>query len=283
MESRRGTSLFIVLILVHLVAISHQVDRGGGSLLERSIFALLSPVQRGTAATVNGVASTWRGYVDLRGVREENARLRERLGVLERTLQQKQHLAREAERLRTLLDLQQTLPLETIVAQVVARDGVPWFRTFTISKGSKHQVKLNAPVLSPAGVIGRVIGIGPHAAKVQLLLDRDASVGVLFARTRVTGVTEGQVGLADSGSHELLIKYVSSLADVVLGDAVVTSGLDQIFPKGLMVGRVIRVGGGSGLFKEIYVAPSAHFDAVEEVLVVRPAPAAPTDITELVQ
>jgi rod shape-determining protein MreC len=283
METRRGTSLFVVLILVHLVAISHQVDNGGGSLLERSIFSVITPVQRAVAAGVGGVTSTWHGYVDLRGVREENARLRERVGILERTLQQKQHMAREAERLRGVLELQQSLPIETTVAQVVAREGVPWFRTFTINKGSKHGVVLDAPVLSPTGVVGRVIALGPYAAKVQLLLDRDSAVGVLFTRTRVTGVTSGQAGLADSGSRELLVNYVQSLADVVLGDEVVTSGLDQIFPKGLTVGRVVRIGAGTGLFKEIYVAPSVHFDEVEEVLVVKRAPAVPIELSESVQ
>jgi rod shape-determining protein MreC len=283
METRRGTSLLVVLILVHLVAISHQVDSGGGSMLERSIFAVITPIQRIVSAAVHGVTSTWRGYVDLRGVREENARLRERVGFLERTLQQKQHLAREAERLRGVLELQRTLPIETTVAQVLAREGVPWFRTFTINKGSRQGVLLNAPVLSPTGVVGRVIGLGPYAAKVQLLLDRDSAVGVLFTRTRVTGVTSGQAGLADSGSRELVVNYVQSLADVVLGDEVVTSGLDQIFPKGLTVGRVVRIGAGTGLFKEIYVAPSVHFDELEEVLVVKPAPTRPLELTESVQ
>jgi rod shape-determining protein MreC len=272
MEPRRGTSLFVVLILVHLIAISHQVDSGGGSLLERGVFSLFSPVQNGVAAAVYAVESTWKGYVDLRGVRAENARLQERLHVLELTLQRKQHLAREAERLREVIGLQQKLPMETVVAQVVARDGVPWFRTFLINRGEKHGVELNKPVLSSTGVIGRVIGVGPYAAKVQLLLDRDASVGVLFARTRVTGVTRGQVGLADAGARDLIIWYVPSLADVVLGDVVVTSGLDRIYPKGLMVGRVVRVGAGAGLFKEIYVSPSTQFDAVEEVLVVKTIP-----------
>jgi rod shape-determining protein MreC len=283
METRRGTSLFVVLILVHLVVISHQVDSGGGSLLERSIFAVITPVQRAVAAAVGGVTSTWRGYVALRGVREENAQLRERVGILERTLQQKQHLSREAERLRGVLDLQQTLPIQTTVAQVVAREGLPWFRTFIVNKGSRQGVVLNAPVLSPTGVVGRVIALGPYAAKVQLLLDRDSAVGVLFTRTRVTGVTSGQAGLADSGSRELLVNYVQSLADVVLGDEVVTSGLDQIFPKGLTVGRVVRIGPGTGLFKEIYVAPSVHFDEVEELLIVKPAPAASQELSETVQ
>ena len=280
MEERRGTVLFVGLILLHLVAISHQVERGGVSLLERAIFTVLSPLQNGVAASVHTVKSTWTGYIDLRGVRDDNARLRERNRYLEVTLQEKQDMAREAERLREILELQQLLPMQTIVAEVVARDGMPWFRTFTINKGTAHGVVLDSPVLAPTGVLGRVIGVGPRAAKVQLLLDRQASVGVRIRRTGVTGLTEGQVGLADVASHrELIVRYVPNMADVLVGDDVVTAGLDQIFPKGLMVGRVSRVLAAPGLFKEIYVTPSAQFEQVEEVLVVKPSPE-PFEITE---
>jgi rod shape-determining protein MreC len=287
MEERRGTLLFVGLILVHLVAISHQVDRGGVSVLERVIFSVLSPVQIGVGASVRTVSNAWHGYVDLRGAHRDNAQLRERLRELELALQEKEHLAREGARLRELVGLQQVLATPTIVAEVIARDGVPWFRTFTINRGSRDGVVLNAPVLAPTGVLGRVIEIGPHAAKVQLLLDRQASAAVLLQHggaDGVNGVTGGQVGPGEQNSRELLMQYLPSLTEVEIGDAVVTSGLDQIFPKGLMVGRVSRVQSGSGLFKEVYVSPSAQFDAVQEVLVVKPTPTdRTTDMTEAVR
>jgi rod shape-determining protein MreC len=288
MEERRGTLLFVGLILVHLVAISHQVDRGGVSVLERVIFSVLSPVQSTVGGVVRSVSSAWHSYVDLRGAHRDNAALRERLRILELTLQEKQEAAREGIRLRELAGLQEQLATPTIVAEVISRDGVPWFRTFTINRGSGDEVALNAPVLSPTGVLGRVIEIGPHAAKVQLLLDRQASAAVLLQHTMpdgrlqdVNAVTGGQVGPGEANSRDLLMQYLPSLAEVAVGDPVVTSGLDQIFPKGLMVGRVSRVQSGSGLFKEVYVTPSAQFDAVQEVLVVRRGPTAPAaEMTE---
>jgi len=82
-------------------------------------------------------------------------------------------------------------------------------------------------------------------------------------------VVSGQVGFSDTGSSDLVMKYVRDLADVVAGDVVVTSGQDRVYPKGLVVGRVRSVGKGAGLFKEILVEPSARFDQVEEVLVVK--------------
>lgn len=275
-DARRSRLVLGALVLGHLVVISRQVDAGGGaSLLERIVFAVLTPLQRTVAGAVRGLREAWTSYVDLRGVHEENLRLRERIRTLETQLQERQHLAREAERLRELLELRRILPMETVVAEVVARDGLPWFRTVTVNKGKEDGVGLNAPVLSPTGVVGRVIELGPHAAKVQLLLDRDSGVGVLMERSRVTGVLQGQVGFADSGTTDLVMKYVPALAEVAVGDVVITSGLDRIYPKGLVVGRVNSVGKNSGLFKEVLVAPSARFDRIEEVLVVRGSEEAP--------
>jgi rod shape-determining protein MreC len=268
-DARKNGFILVGLVLLHLVVISHQVDRGSGaSLLQRMVFAVLSPVQEAVAAAVRGVERAWGGYVDLRGVREKNDRLEERLSILETQLQEKQYKAREAERLRELLGLRELLPHRTIVAEVVAREGMPWFRSITINKGREAGVALEAPVLSPTGVVGRVIWVGPRAARVQLLQDRDSGAGVLIERSRVKGVVAGQVGFAESSSGDLVMKYVPELADVVVGDVVVTSGQDRIYPKGLVVGRVRLVSPGS-LFKEVLVEPSARFEQLEEVLVVR--------------
>jgi rod shape-determining protein MreC len=271
-DARKSRFILVGLVLLHLVVISHQVDGGSGaSLLQRMVFGVLSPFQEAVAAAVRGVGRTWTGYLDLRGVREKNLRLEERLSILETLLQEKQHKAREAERLRELLQLRADLPHKTIVAEVIAREGMPWFRSITINKGREAGVAVEAPVISPTGVVGRVIAVGPRAARVQLLQDRDSGAGVLIERSRVKGVVAGQVGFAESSSGDLVMKYVPEMADVVVGDVVVTSGQDRIYPKGLVVGRVHFVSPGS-LFKEVLVEPSARFDQLEEVLVVRGEP-----------
>jgi rod shape-determining protein MreC len=177
--------------------------------------------------------------------------------------------AQEAERLRELLALRQEIPMDTLAARVVGRDGVPWFRSLTIDKGEADGVALDAPVMSPTGVVGRVFAVGPHAARVQVLLDRDGGAGVLLDRSRVPGVVSGQVSGPEAGAEDLVLKYVPERADVVVGDVVVTSGLDGIYPKGLVVGRVRFIGKGSSLFRDIRVEPSARFDRLEELLVVR--------------
>jgi rod shape-determining protein MreC len=268
--ARRSRSLLVGLVLVHLVAISHQVDGGGGvSLLQRGLLGALSPLQRGVGAVVGGVGEAWRGWAFHRETYEENRRLEGRVRQLETELQARSFQAQEGQRLRELLGLRQAVPMDTIAAQVVGRDGVPWFRTLTLDRGEADGITLNAPVMSPTGVVGRVFAVGPHAARVQVLLDRDGAAGVLVERSRVPGVVSGQVSSQAAGAEDLVLKYVPERSDVVVGDVVVTSGMEGIYPKGLVVGRVRFVGQGSGLFRDIRVEPSARFDRLEEVLVVR--------------
>jgi rod shape-determining protein MreC len=268
--ARRSRLLLVGLVLAHLVVISHQVDGGGGvSLLQRGLLSALSPLQRAVGATVGGVSEAWRGWAFHRETYEENRRLEGRVRQLETDLQARSFQAQEADRLRDLLGLRKAVPIDTVPAQVVGRDGVPWFRTLTLDRGEADGIALNAPVMSPTGVVGRVFAVGPHAARVQVLLDRDGAAGVLVERSRVPGVVSGQVSSQAAGAEDLVLKYVPERADVVVGDVVVTSGIDRIYPKGLMVGRVQFVGKGSGLFRDIRVEPSARFDRLEEVLVVR--------------
>jgi rod shape-determining protein MreC len=271
-SARRSRFILLGLVLLHLAAISHQVDGGGGvSLLQRLVLGVLAPFQHGVEALAGGVSEAWRGYGFHRETYAQNRRLAARLRELEVELQTQSHRAQEAGRLRELLELRRVLPLDTLPAQVVARAGVPWFSSLTIDRGEWDGVALDAPILSPTGVVGRVFAIGPHAARVQVLLDREGAAGVLVERSRVQGVVAGQEAGPSSGGGDLLLKYVPERADVVVGDLVVTSGTDGIYPKGLVVGRVRSVGEGSGLFREIRVEPSARFDRLEEVLVVRRA------------
>ncbi len=271
--ARRSRFLLVGLILAHLTAISHQVDGGTGvSLLQRGVLGVLSPLQRGVGAFAGSASELWRGWAFHRETYTENRRLRERLRELETELQLRSFRAQESVRLRDLLALQQAVPLETLAAQVVSRDGVPWFRTLTLDKGERDGVRLDAAVISATGVVGRVFAVGPAAARVQVLLDRDSGAAAIVERSRVSGVVSGQVSGAEAGAEDLALKYVPERADVVVGDVVVTSGLDRIYPKGLVIGRVRFVGEVTGLFRDVRVEPSARFASLEEVLVLKHAP-----------
>ncbi|MGE0452962.1 MAG: rod shape-determining protein MreC [Vicinamibacteria bacterium] len=267
----RSRLLLAGLVITHLVAISGQVDAGGSTLLERMLLGALAPVEGMASGAVGGLRGAWRRYVALREVREENRRLAERVEVLELLLQQKQDRVREADRLRGLLGLREAHALETVAAAVVARQGQPWFRSVLVDRGRDSGIVLDAAAITPQGVAGRVVAVGPAAARVQLLLDRECAVGVLVERSRVTGVVQGQVGIGETGTGELLMKYVPALADVTVGDRVLSSGLDGIYPKGLLVGEVVSVGRPAGLFRDVIVAPAVAFDRVEELLLVKPS------------
>jgi rod shape-determining protein MreC len=272
-SARRSRILLVGLILAHLTAISHQVDGGTGvSLLQRGVLSVLSPLQRGVGASAFLASELWRGWAFHRETYADNRRLREQVRALETELQLRSYRAQESVRLRELLALQQTVPLDTLAAQVVGRDGMPWFRTLTLDKGERDGVRLDAAVISATGVVGRVFAVGPKAARVQVLLDRDSGAAAFVERSRVSGVVSGQVSAAEMGSEDLALKYIPGRADVVVGDVVVTSGLDRIFPKGLVIGRVRFVGDVTGLFRDVRVEPSARFSSLEEVLVLKAAP-----------
>ncbi len=258
----------LAFVVFHLVAISRQVDVDGVSLFERTVFVVFSPVQTAVAGVVDGLAAGWNSWLGLRSVDVENERLRAQLRAAELQLLSQRAAVEENTRLRVFLDLKPRLPMTTLMADVVARNASPWFKTIAINKGSAQGVSLGATVLSPAGVLGRVIAVSANSASVQLLIDRDSGAAVLTERGRVDGIVSGFQDDED-GSPLLLMKYVPSLATIKPGEIVVTSGLDQLFEKGLVVGTVLRISDPVGLFKDVWVRPSAAPAFAEQVFVSR--------------
>jgi rod shape-determining protein MreC len=263
---RRSWMWLLAFVIFHLVAISRQVDVDGISLFERTVLSFFSPVQNTLSSAADGVMGAWSSFVDLRRVGQENEVLKSRLRVAEMQLLSQRAAVEENTRLRIFLELKPRLPMATILADVVARNASPWFKTISIDKGSVNGVFHGATVLSPSGVLGRVITVSPNSASVQLLIDRDSGAAVLTERGRVDGIVSGYQDDTD-GSPLLLMKYVPSLAAVTPGEVVVTSGLDQLFEKGLVVGTVLRVAEPVGLFKDVWVRPSASPAFAEQVFV----------------
>ncbi len=256
----------LAFLILHLVAISRQVDVQGVSLFERTVRSFVSPLQNTVTSFAGGIAGGWNSVAGLRSVGAENGRLRNRLRDAELQLLSQRAAVEENERLRAMLALKPRLPMTTLLADVVARNASPWFKTISIDKGSDQGVFHGATVLSPSGVLGRVLAVSPNSANVQLLVDRDSGAAVLTERGRVDGVVSGFQDEAD-GSPLLLMKYVPSLAIVSPGEVVVTSGLDQLFEKGLVVGTVLRVAEPVGLFRDVWVRPSASPAFAEQVFV----------------
>jgi rod shape-determining protein MreC len=261
---RTGVLLFVVT-MAHIFLISVQVQsKSGVPVLQAVTFGAFSRVQGGTAAVIHGVRNFWGNYVGLRGVRIENEALRQQVADLEVRLQQQRALAARSTRLQELMDLQTTMPLPTIAADVIAGNPNPGMRTITIGRGSADGVQTNMAVISPAGLVGRIIGApAAHAARVQLIIDRYAAAGAVTERGRAGGMVVGV-----DGDPPLTMEFVSNLADVQAGDAVLASGADGIYPKGFTIGRVESTERGSAMYRTITVRPSVDFSSLEEVLVV---------------
>ena len=266
---QRAGYLLLAVLLGHIILISAQVNsRSGVPVLEEVIFGVFAEVQRGTSAVVSGVRRVWAGYVDLRHVRLENAELRRQLADAQIQLQQQRALADRSRGLDRLLELRERVPLETVAAEIIASGATPDFRTLTIDQGTLRGLRPDMAVIAPAGIVGRVVAPSLRAAKVQLLIDRNAAAGALIERSRAQGVVVG------GGQQLLRLEYVSEIADVVVGDVVVSSGIDGIFPKGFTLGHVEAVEGSGGAYRRITVKPAVDFSSLEEVLVVlTPTPA----------
>ena len=260
---RRSGLLLLALAAGHIVLISAQVNtRSGVPVLQAFVFGVFAEVQRGTAAVVGGVRRTWAEYAALRSVHADNLALKREIGALQVSIQRDRALVAEAESLRRLLDLRDRSQLSTRAAEVIGTSPAAEFRSVTIDRGTSDGVQTDMAVISPAGAVGRVVMPSRHAAKVQLLTDRNAGVAVTVGETRAQAIATG------TGESVLKLEYLSGTATIQTGDAVVTSGIDGIYPEGFVVGRVERIERAGGLFRSVTVRPAVDFSALEHVLVV---------------
>ena len=268
-EFRRRTGvIFIAAIVTQVLLVSVQVQtREGVRVLEAVSFGAFARVQGVTSAAVRGVRDVWSNYAELRGAREENEALKQRLDELEVKLNEQRALAARTTKLQELLELQAATDLPTVAAEVIGGNpnAMAGIREITIGRGSEDGVRPGMAVIAPKGIVGRVIGQpAAHAARVQLLIDRYAAAGALTERTRAGGMVVGV-----EREPPLAMEFVSNLQDVKPGDRIVSSGIDGIYPKGYPIGWVEKAQTTQqGLYLEISVRPAVDFGSLEEVLVV---------------
>ena len=266
---QRSGYLFLAVVLGQIILISAQVNSHSGvPVLEEVTFGVFSEIQRGASSVVSGFRHGWSGYLGLRGVRAENESLKRDLAAVQIQLQAQRALADRSRALEQMLGLRDQSNLTTTAAEIIADSATPDFRTMTIDKGSSDGLSADMAVIAPAGVVGRIVVPSARAAKVQLLIDRNAAAGALVERSRAQGVVVG------AGDYRLRMEYVSEVSDVVVGDHVVTSGIDGIYPKGFAIGQVESVEKSGGAYNRIVVRPAVDFRSLEDVLVVlTPTPA----------
>lgn len=271
---RRPTLLFIVVLslLFVLMSLSSQTRYIGETrtMFERTVMTIFSPIPKFVSWMGGSIQDMHHGYIDMRRAVNENVALREKVGALTTENLKLRQSEGDLRRLRALLSYAEQFDMKTSMAQTIMLDTAGRFKSIIIDRGSADGVEVNDVIASANGLVGRVVLTTNDLAKVQLLTDNNCSVGALTERTRRQGVVRG------TGSSLVQMINVPSLADVQPGDPVLTAGIDGIYPKGIVIGTVVRADPGDSLFKEIIIRPAADFGTLEEVIVIhtRKIPAA---------
>jgi len=260
----RSLVLLAIAIVAQVLLLAVQIQRTQqGRLIRVWTVAVISPFERAGAWGVDKVRGTWNHYFALRYTARENESLRRERDNLKMQVNQLQSRAAEADRLAVLLNFRQahaSAPL--IPARVIGTSADTASQTIYINRGEHDGIRPNMGVLTPDGVVGKVIEVYRNTAQVLLLTDKDSGVGAMLADSRLQSPVSGM------GEPLLQMKYLSEDDSVSPGERVVTSGMDRIFPKDLPVGTVVDVKPGMP-FKVVRVRPSAGLQRLEEVLVLQ--------------
>ncbi len=230
----------------------------------RGMLEVLRPVESGTSDFGQGIRSIYHDYLNLVHVREENEKLVAELARVKADQARMAELEAENRHLSELLELRDAMGIDAIAANVIGSDATGLSHTLILGQGSESGLKPGMAVLSNEGVVGRIIATSPHASRVLLIDDHNSALDGFDQRSRTRGIVAGVV---DDG---IIMKYVDRSQDIKANDTIVTSGLDGIFPRGLLVGTVSSVHReGPGLFLSVQLAPAVNFRDLEQVLVVR--------------
>jgi rod shape-determining protein MreC len=239
---------------------------------------IMYPVQRGASGTVNWVGGWFGNIGELRRASVENEQLRKQVVQMQTELRDTREKAAQAQRLEQLFKLTETSPYQTVVAHVIARDPSMWFDGITIDKGRWAGVEVNMPVVTPGGIVGRVISTSPLSAQVMLVTDEKSGAGGVVGQLGQSNAMGSIKGMGELGLLEM--RYVSGMEKVQNGDVVMTTGQDAIYPPGYKIGDVVEVRPGSATQAlVIHIRPSAGLERLKEVAVLRyqPPPRAEPD------
>jgi rod shape-determining protein MreC len=224
---------------------------------------ILRPLQIAAQGTVNWIGGLQENYDTIGGFRAENERLRRRIQSLEVERQKLLEAQATNARLKQLLEFRAALAGKAVTASIIANSASSWFQSCLLDKGSADGVRKGMAVVTPLGVVGQVVSVTPRTAKVLLLTDPNSGIDVLVQRTRARGIVSGSL---ENGT---VLKYVKRSEDIQEGDRLITSGTDGVFPKGMMVGTVIKVMKQHiGLFQFVEVLPAVQSTRVEDVQIV---------------
>ncbi|MGH9684919.1 MAG: rod shape-determining protein MreC [Candidatus Acidiferrales bacterium] len=255
-------AVLAAVVLAQILLLAFQIKRDNRETLIRYWAAeLITPAERAGTWTFSKIGGVWTGYVGLHNAHKQNALLRDEVDRLELRNRELETQSAEAQRLAILLNFREVHPeASMLAAQVIGASSDAASHTLFINRGERDRVRRNMGVITPQGVVGKIVEVFPSAAQVLLIDDRESGVGALFAGTRTHGVVKG------SGDPEPHMEYVVNDENVHRGEEILTSGEDRIFPKGLLVGTVESANPGNP-FQIIRVQPAARLDRLEDVLI----------------
>ena len=260
----RHRSLFLLIgvVLLQVLLLAVQIKRDSqGRLIRVWTVSAVSPVERSGAWGVGKIRDAWRHYFALSDTARENEQLKRENGELKLEVMQLQGKSAEADRLAALLNFKQKQnKVPMVVARVIGSSADPNSNVIYIDQGQRDGIRRNMGVITPEGVVGKVMESYRDASQVLVVTDRDSGVGAMIADSRIQSPVGG------TGEPLLSMKYVGNDDEVSVGSRVVTSGMDRIFPKDLPVGVITQVKPG-GQYKQIRVKPSANLEKLEEVIV----------------
>lgn len=256
--------MVIVLVAVNVILLTitgkHTQAPSG---LGRGVLVVVSPFQKQFTSFVQTVKDTWNQYFFLVSTAKENQRLKKALGQSLEQLNGCSETALANDRLRHLLGFEDEIPRPMIAARVVGKDPSPWSKTVIVDKGVRDGVRQGAPVVIPEGIAGVIVQASARYSKVLLLIDPNSAVDALVQKTRARGIVKG------GGAGFCVFDYVLRKHEISVGDTVVSSGLDGVFPKGLRVGRISEiVRQNAGIFQKVSVTPYVDFEILEEVFII---------------
>lgn len=254
--------MFVAINLIVISMISRQNFQMQGP--EEVLITLTAPFQLAVQRSVYFVSSVWKNYFACVSKAQENVILKNQLARIQQIENRNLELTLENARLKKFVAFTADASGSGtyVAARVIARDPSPWFKTLMIDKGERHGLEKNAPILVPEGIVGQITKVSPNFSRVLLITDRNSAVDALVQNTRARGVVKG------GDDNRCVFVYALRKEDIHAGEVIVTSGLDQVFPKGLKIGTVLDVEKDhSRLFQDIVIQTSVDFDKLEEVLV----------------
>ena len=263
-QSRKETIIVIATLVAHLALLSTQIPKVSSTPLLRAwAMEIVLPLLRGAVGGISGLGGLWEDYVRLRYDKEEHERLKSRVEDYQRTVLVYQEEIRSLNRLEVLDRVKAALNRPCVSAKVIGGDDRMGYSSRVVDKGFSSGISWDCPVINADGVVGRVVQVSRHSALVQLISDPDSGVGILLETSRTTGVLRG------TGQQSATIHYVSPTEKASPGERVITSGLDQIYPKGLLVGNVLSATAGVTGLQQVMVAIAARMKKLEEVLILK--------------